>query len=1273
MNGNQQNANEYGQNAEASEKEAFRAGTVRPILDSITKQLDDLYGVYEKAIPTDAVNRLDYVMIDGRSARTYINEYLESREKQLDNSEKAALLPDMIVSAQLQGKRVTAALPDGNRPFESSQTEPFPQFLGNLEENTLSRMREYCVPGEIPVSSGLSPEAAREAEKESFSLLEKHSALSMTDLYNTDVSFFKQDIMRGVRADARWNPDGTKTNRDLLKEAENSDINIRLSRNSFTTHVIALMMSEGVSPEVIFDPDRGADLREAAGKRVYELCRNKDAAELMRINVNGALAIEKCIEKGVKNIDYSDINARRSPEAVHLAMLGFTAFDILQERDKNKPYAKQALAELEDDVLDGSKEKEDKYDKKLMELTERATVCSLVFSDRNADLKMTDTALGIESASRFRDFNANSYIYAGFFRSVLSDAEKTGKPFFKAVPISSYPNLYGTGDPLSFQEDKTKAADLRDGILAKTDPGQVRDFAKSITSGEFDKTHVFAFHADKGAATFTLKERVPGVSDRLALPDEERTFNGGKFTAPTKARYAENGVKNRTSNLDMEVFRALSNHFDINYSKGEGTDRIYSVDDNGQLVSMKDYDFSSPDAKGHLRDLAVSGRLFAVRAEETAPVQLQFTPDAKTAYKWNVKAAAELDAPARPVSFGILQRIGAMFGIENCKNQKKLYEAEKARQTMSASLNRIKEERKPLASFEARKAKRLEAAERDRQERLAELNLHAASRESRLRAMADVYGSVPVSHDELLADKSYTKEQFASLKDHRSLGLADTLETGTLPEVKDGKIQFRESDFIALSMFASANVNYAGKMRSGSEDSDALDPIVSRSTASTMFLEDVVLTQNQNGTVLPRQGIGRFIQNTISHGRNDAAKAIEEYRAGNKDALASILADGLAFANVNYSIGKVDSELSGPVRHYMNAAGDMMAADPELADLVRVKAEAFRKESAERLTENRKNKEHFERKNGAYMKEVEETLKKQTAAIKDLSKKAKTAAREEQSAKQNGNPPPEHGEKYYRDLLIAEHEKQQKYYYVDNAKHYELLQESANFPCLEKVHTINSAFDPDRMVTQLRQDAQVRRVLEAGKSAKEELEKAALEGRKADNTEALMRAVYKAELIRTSVGNRRSADADLGAELAAKDPTVIRLKSEEILPMRRDYDSNLEVADKNKATKLMTGYISINHLTQYAETRTPYTPLALSLSDPENGDAAFDVIYPELCKKSGRLASLSQEDLVKESQKAENKVTGYLRKLAEESEKAKIKEKVPSAEEKKEAEIEKLP
>ena len=314
MNGNQQNVSENERRAEEAERETFRTETVLPVLDSIKKNLDDLYGVYEKTIPTNAINRLDYVMIDGRSARSYINDYIDSGYKEFDDDELLALLPDMIVSAQLQGKRVTAALPNGNRPFESSQTEPFPQFLGNLEENTLSRMREYCVPGKIPVSSGLSPDAAREAEKESLSLLEKHSALSMPDLYNTDVSFFKQDIMRGVRTDVRWNPDGTKTNRDLLKEAENSDINIRLSRNSFTTHVIALMMSEGVSPEVIFDPDRGADLREAAGKRVYELCRNRDTAELMRINVNGAIAIENHIEKGVKDIDYSDINARRSPE-----------------------------------------------------------------------------------------------------------------------------------------------------------------------------------------------------------------------------------------------------------------------------------------------------------------------------------------------------------------------------------------------------------------------------------------------------------------------------------------------------------------------------------------------------------------------------------------------------------------------------------------------------------------------------------------------------------------------------------------------------------------------------------------------------------------------------------------------------------------------------------------------------------------------------------------------------------------------------------------------
>ena len=1268
-----QNARAYEQNAENARRDAFRTETVLPILDSVKKHLDGLYGAYEKAIPTDAVNRLDYVMIDGRSARSYINEYLESGEKQLDDNEKAALLPDMIVSAQLQGKRVTAALPDGNRPFESSRTEALPQFLGDLGETALSQMRKYCVPGEVPVSSGLTAEEALKEEKESLSLLEKHSALSMTDLYNTDVSFFKQDIMRGVRADARWNPDGSKTNRELLLEAENNDIKLRLSRNSFTTHVIALMMSEGVSPEIIFDPDRGADLREAAGKKVYELCRNKDAAELMRINVNGAIAIGSYIEKGVKNIDYSDVNARRSPEAIRLSVLGFTSFDILQERDKNKEYAKQALAEADDDVIDGSEEKNAKYDGKLRELTERATVSSLLHTARIADLKMTDTAIGIESPSRFRVPNANSYFYAGFVHSALAEAEKADKPFFKAVPFTSYANLYGAGDPISFQEDRTKCAELRDGILAMTDPGQIRSFAKTVVSGEFEKNHVFAFHADKGAASFTLKARVPGVSDPLDLPYEERDFHSGSFSAPTEARYADNGDKQRTTNLDSGIFRALSRHFGINYTKGEGTDRICRVDESGQLVSMKDYDFTAPEAKQRLRDLAVSGRLFAVRADETAPVQLQFRQNPEVSYQWNIKAAAGLDAPARPVSYGILQRLGAMLGIESCRNRKKQYENKKARETLRASLERIKEERKPLASFEARKAKRLEAEERDRQERLAGLNLHADSRENRLRAMADVYGSVPVSHDEQLADRSYTKEQFASLKDHRELELADTLETGTLPEVKDGKIRFRESDFIALSMFASANVNYAGKMRSGSEDSDALDPLVSRSTASTMFLEDVVLSHGQNGVMLPRQGIGRFIQNTISRGREDAARAIEEYRSGKKDTLASILADGLAFANVNYSIGKVDSELSGPVRHYMNAAGDMMAADPELAELVRAKSEAFRKESAEKLLENRRNKEFFERKNGAYMREVEETLRKQTAAIRDLSKKAKTAAMEEKAAKESGNPPPEHGEKYYRELLIAEHEKQQEYYYKDNARHYELLQESANFPCLEKVHTINSTFDPDRMVTQLKQDVQIRRVLDAGKNAKAELEKAALEGRKADDPEALMRAVYKAELIRTSIGSRRSADADRGAELAAKDPTVIRLKSEEILPMRRDYDPNLNTADKNKATKLMTGYISINHLTQYAEARTPYTSLALALSDPENGDAAFDAIYPSLCKKSGRLASLSQEDLVKESQKAETKVTGYFRKLAEEKEKAEVPEKAPAAEEKKELQAEKLP
>lgn len=1204
--------------AAARKAEADAREKTESVRRAIGKQLDGYFGKFEGT----GLSRQSYIFIDGRPVGAVIADYDEKYDRKLVAGDKIALIPEAILAAQLSGAKVTfARLNEEDGSFSPESIEELPL---TDEYKAVTADRQLAEPFAGAAASDTfraedkrTPEQAAAEQEKTNVLLARLSLAESIGQVNNDSLRLKSDLFRDIKRRTDPQTGEPETNQQVTRRME-ENIRSSFGRYAFTSHALLHLVAQGEDVEKIFDLEKGRDIRAEAGKAIYDTVDEKRVEDFIRMNLEAAEATCDLLDTELGKIDFNDGKALFSAKTMHLISLADMNHDILQERDHFKDTAYTVIAKKNGWDLqtpEGKKKAVEYY----QALSDRVNALAMTSDILKGEKRAIRCALGQSETESFADFELPDIIKSQFTRSLINRAQKNGEPVSQALNSGKVMELATIENSIENNENDPATLAVYQQFGRVRTKAEMTAFANRVISGELRDAYRFSAVREGDAYKLKISESAPGRSDRSDHAEKDEAFYTSAFRTPDNSRFAGNGDDARK--LDRAIHKAFSETLHLSVGIND-QGRLFYADAQNHLVPLELGGGADVQARARLRELAVSNRLFAVPEHETAPVQLTF--DRGRNGEWKAGAADMLDAPAAPVRYGFFSRIGSALRIGQSVNRRKEYEKEAARASLQPSIREIKARRAEAVSVEAVGRKREEAAKAKREETARRMKTLTGELNAGIQSLKDVYGSHPVFREEFEKSGRYTKEQFAALK------VPDIkLSTEDLYYHKDqnGRAVFGDKDFICFSMMAASSPEISGQMRKGGEDSDYINPEIVSDAMSTMYLNDFMNEKDaENGRFIPRQNIGRYIENTVAPARDKAAEAIKDYQNGSNEKLAGLIANGLAFYS-RTMVWDPDSVPFNAVKSYFDMVPRLLESDPALADAVDRKAEQLRDNARKGLENVRSEREKFNAANSSYMKSVEKELKLMNKAASDL---AGDPARAEE----------------YRRACENAHD----FFYKDNPHYEEMREKKALFLGMEKYHEANAGFSVKAAIKRIETNKEVTGIIETAKTSLADLTAVAQGERKViyGGQEPVARAIFRAELLKYCEKSNAEKGQQKGSEIYGASKEIAALYDRKQEPIRRTYDEKLAHEDDANALKHCSTGAYLGALFNGTAKMNTFSPITDILLDPGKGSLHLDKIYDILVPDNEKFADMDAKVLLERVKKFPEVIGKNLRKLAEE-------------------------
>lgn len=1183
--------------------------------------------------------RLEYVFIDGKPLRSYILDYqAKSRDfdvMSMEENDKRALAPEMILNALIHGQHVYWAIPEERTgAFLSDNVKKFeaPESLADfLKDEAEVHDMEQVLKGSVPIETGLSEFASDNLLTDTADLLEKRSSTDLPD-------YMREDFLRDVLADPLYNPQGapgadpangpSKTVQDLLNEINDPVFNFSVARATFVNHGICMLMNEGIAPERIFDEGpEGQALRARAGKKLYEICVNKNVEEMLKINIQGSQLIERLVEDGIRTVDYSnaeEILGEKNRMLYHLAKINF---DLNQERGKHKEESYKVLAKFQGETITNDQQKT-KFEEEYNRMTGVTYALKGLTDMVSARVSAMDVMLGFVTRDNYRATILPRIMESMVTQNLIIEGQTNGEPLTQKLSGKTLSEYDGINYILEGEDLPGK--EIYKNLSLNASSQDRANFCESFLDGSFRKDHIITLQYDENnVGQPVIIENKEGYSSNLDHHPKERDFYSKEYTISVinDSDVPEADIPA----LNQALTKTLSDMFGITSSTG-GCDRLFLLNRDRQLSAIGLLDLTDPEEMREIRNLLITGRLFVVKENENTPIQLGAE---KVGSKWICSGTDCLDNDPKPVTYRWYHALGRVLGIQSCIDRKAALDRYQSKLTILDAVRTVSESRKKLQKLDTT------AIEGEYENKL-DIAARIGNRETAAKnAISNIYGLDPQINQRYIRANCYNLREFEALE-KIDMTLEGGPALGTAPAVdKDGKIAFRNDDFVALAISAAATPELGGHSRGHSNDSKYIDPAIVADKCSTMYINDFAQESDpvDSTTYMPRPNVGPYIKNTVAPAREKAAEAIRAYQKGDNSKLAELIANGLAFMGRNYAgAAKEFSPTFRIVADYGSAYGDMLKADLKLEEAVRERFENIKANAAAAKEQNLAAKDAFRAENYEYMNTVQEGLKMLQANTRKFADKTP----ERQQA------------------IEMEH----AYFYGDNARAYELLQQDALFETRDKFLDLTASLSMDKIVERMASQKAAFDAIQKASEAVSELTTADIKNLPIDPERKLqlVKDIVRGQLIQAFDTQANLRETEKGDEAYLQVASVAKLFDPSLLPTQRTYDPKLFAEDQMRSEKLVSLNPICADIYQAREKINAESAVTKALTDPKNGAAALDEVFNTIYPDGAKFKEMQPKHILATAKNVNADVAKYQKALTEKIAKVKAAEKAAAVE-----------
>ncbi|MCQ2423803.1 MAG: hypothetical protein MJ088_02775 [Clostridia bacterium] len=402
--------------------------------------LDEAFaGIEERS--GGVINRLDYIMIGGRTLRALLMEeyvkthpgtlaprYADLAEKDFVNESAAnGHVYDIILAAALQGRDVRYLRPD---PLSGKLV---PGADGKIPEYTLGEPNAL-------VTAGTMERGQLKAEAETAVPLNFIGAddarQRITDAENCKAAVKQLNYWEVVSCNISVNPmlrnmflsDWEKTNGVDLQKLKIVN-NLTVSRTIMQNLSIAYLISqENMTPREAYDPAYRPEHKQRVGAMIASMATdpNCDCRLLAKYAVDGMARIGEIIDEKLAGLDLADDKTLMSPELQEVYCLMQADFDLMQDfykEGKTKDAAKVAIAEKYDIDISDDAAIEQAFDKLSCKADLVSNTLSAILDGRVTGARLCTGAV------YDLDVGKGEMLISEMTRKILSREMKAGKPF----------------------------------------------------------------------------------------------------------------------------------------------------------------------------------------------------------------------------------------------------------------------------------------------------------------------------------------------------------------------------------------------------------------------------------------------------------------------------------------------------------------------------------------------------------------------------------------------------------------------------------------------------------------------------------------------------------------------------------------------------------------------------------------------------------------------------------------------------------------------------
>ena len=348
------------------------------------------------------------------------------------------------------------------------------------------------------------------------------------------------------------------------------------------------------------------------------------------------------------------------------------------------------------------------------------------------------------------------------------------------------------------------------------------------------------------------------------------------------------------------------------------------------------------------------GNVFAYPAGEEHPVQLQADPEEYNGGFKYTRPIPPDQMPLRdiPEPSGFARIMNRISGGRWFKNVTLYDNLQRDKEQLKETLSKMDQDRAAGREGERKAAEDLAAAAA-RNEYRKTLQANAESRRNDANAVAEgykvlhsIYKPVPQKYDDHIKNPDgsnkglYTHEQFAELK----VFSKDELDLSKIVIAPKGQIgsSASERDFCSIAMFAGMQFQIAEKVQKakklGCKDPHAVESLQKNlgltNEQARQVIADGIAVPYSTDMFKMRDSLGNFFSTGVNGGRQEAADAFNQYKQGNKEPLAKIIAFGIGATCRHAMDIQALYGLENRGEYHMSAQLlSLMKRDPELEKL----------------------------------------------------------------------------------------------------------------------------------------------------------------------------------------------------------------------------------------------------------------------------------------------------------------------------------------------------